>query len=65
MTKRVPAYDAVPVRIAGDLYRRLAEQAKANHRTVRGQIEFILELSQSTNPAWSSKQLETRGVSRG
>lgn len=51
---------SVPVRVEGDLYRRIARLAASEKRNVKAQIELLLERAMRDEPS-----LERRGVRRG
>lgn len=51
---------SVPVRVNGDLYRRIARLAANDRRNIKQQIELLLEKALLEQP-----RLERRGVHRG
>lgn len=51
---------SVPVRVNGDLYRRIARLAANDRRNIKQQIELLLEKALLEQP-----RLERRGVRRG
>jgi hypothetical protein len=46
------------VAIDGELYDYIADQAKRNHRTIKGQIRYIIELVKSSDVDVSQTQVD-------